>query len=131
MGELKAQLGELDTRFSSSSFLKDIMKMADIDIDPFSDHDKMDAQPDEMGKTISLTTGGVRGATWEPEQETSFGGMSIKDKGLREHFEELYQKLSEITPQTAEVLHFNDFEFRDGKLYYRNKSMPLTKEGKN
>ena len=53
--------------------------MADIDI---SDHDKMAAQPDE---TIRLNPEGV-GATWEPErkQETSFRGMSIKEKVLRE-----------------------------------------------
>ena len=32
--------------------------MADVDIDSFSDHDKLDSQPDEpMGETILLTTG--------------------------------------------------------------------------
>ena len=41
--------------------------MADIDIDPFGDHDKTDTQPDEMGKTIPLNSGG--GPTWEPECE--------------------------------------------------------------
>ena len=36
--------------------------MADIDIDPFSDHDKTDASPDEpTGETIPLTQGGVIG----------------------------------------------------------------------
>ena len=34
---------QLDTNCNSSSFLKDVMKMADIHIDPFDDHDKMDA----------------------------------------------------------------------------------------
>ena len=39
------------------------MKMADVDIDPFGDHDKMDTQLDKpMGKTIPLTPeGGVMG----------------------------------------------------------------------
>ena len=39
------------------------MKMADVDIDPFGDHDKMDVQPDEMGKIIPLNPrgGGVGG----------------------------------------------------------------------
>ena len=50
--EPKAQLEESDTNLSS--FLKGVMKIADIDINPFGDHDKMDAQPDETGETISL-----------------------------------------------------------------------------
>ena len=58
MGELKAELGELDTCYSWSSFLKDITKMADVDIDPFSDHNETDAQPDETSETISLTQEG-------------------------------------------------------------------------
>ena len=53
--ESKAQLGELDACYSLSSFLKDVMKMADIDIDPFSDHNKTD---EPMGKTTPLTSGG-------------------------------------------------------------------------
>ena len=41
--------------------------MADVDIDPFSDHNKTDTWPDEMGETIPLTPGGViGGGTWEP-----------------------------------------------------------------
>ena len=45
------------------------MKMADVDIDPFSDHDKTDVQLDEMGETIPLDPrGGVGGgSTWEPK----------------------------------------------------------------
>ena len=44
--------------------------MADVDIDLFGEHDKMDVWPDEaMGKTIPFTQGGVieGGSTWEPE----------------------------------------------------------------
>ena len=50
------------------------MKMADVDIDPFGERDKMDAQPD-TGKTIPFTPRGVieGGSFWEPECETSFG----------------------------------------------------------
>ena len=46
--------------------------MADMDISPFDEHDKIDAQPDEIGETIPFTPGGVigGGSTWEPEQET-------------------------------------------------------------
>ena len=28
--------------------------------------------------------------------------------------------------QTPNAFHFDDFEIRDGTLYYRDKSMPLT-----
>ena len=28
--------------------------MADVDVDPFSDHDKMNAKPDETSETIPL-----------------------------------------------------------------------------
>ena len=31
------------------------MKLADIDIGPFGEHDKTDIQPDETGKTIPFT----------------------------------------------------------------------------
>ena len=34
--------------------------MADIDIDPFNNHDKTDAQPDKTGETIPLIPGGGR-----------------------------------------------------------------------
>ena len=45
-----------------------IMKMADVDINPLGDDDKMDAQPDEPGDTIPLNPGGVGGGTTrEPE----------------------------------------------------------------
>ena len=44
------------------------MKMANVDIDPFGDHNKTDAQSDEKGETILLNPGGAGGAaTWEPE----------------------------------------------------------------
>ena len=46
--------------------------MADIDIDPFGDHESRPEEP--MGENIPLTPG--EGSTWEPEheQETSFRG---------------------------------------------------------
>ena len=36
-------------------------KLADIDIDPFGDHNKTDAHPNETGGVMG------RGSTWEPE----------------------------------------------------------------
>ena len=51
--------------------------MADVDIDPFGDHDKPEDCLDKTDENISLTPGGAMGgSTWEPEceQETSFEG---------------------------------------------------------
>ena len=105
--------------------------MADVDIDPFGNHDKIDTQPDEpTSETIPLTPGGVigGGSTWEPEheQETSFRGKSQSTRVKEAQVEGLYRKLYEITGQTQEAFHFDDFEIKDGKLYYRDKTTPLT-----
>ena len=71
--------------------------MADVDIDPFGEHHRTNSHPDKTGEIIPLTPGGVGGSAWEPEreQETSFGGMSLRTKVLREHVEALYHVLSE------------------------------------
>ena len=63
--------------------------MADVDINPFGEHDKTDSHPDDTGETIPLPPVNPGGSTWEPEreQETSFGGMSLRMKVLREHVE--------------------------------------------
>ena len=52
-------------------------KMADVDIDPFEEHGKIDEPTDE---NIPLSPVGEGGSTWEPEpeQETSFGGEKLK-----------------------------------------------------
>ena len=115
-----------------SSFLKGVIKMADIDIDLFGDHDKTGAQPDKTGETIPLIPGGVGGATWEPEreQETSFGGKTQRTRLTEVQVEGLHQKLTEITCQTPEAFHFDDFELRDAELYYKGKGMPLMIRGK-
>ena len=63
------------------------MKMVDIDIDPFGEHDKMDGQPDETGKTIPFTLGGLfEGSIWEPQckQETLFRGGKTQSTRLKE-----------------------------------------------
>ena len=52
--------------------------------------------------------------------------MSQRKEVLREHIKVLYRKLSESMGKTPEAFHFSDFEIREGKLYCRDKSMPLT-----
>ena len=42
--------------------------MADVDTDPFGEHDKTDSYPDKTGQTIPLTPGGAMGgSSWEPD----------------------------------------------------------------
>ena len=45
---------DLDVIYSPS-FLKGTIKMADIDIDPFGEHDRTESRTDETGENISLT----------------------------------------------------------------------------
>ena len=99
--------------------------MADIDINPFGEHDRTESRTDETGGNIPLTP--VGGSTWEPthEQETSFGGENHRTKLVNDYVRDLYQKLSEKYG-VSEAFHFDYFELRDGELHYKGKSMPLT-----
>ena len=45
---------------------------------------------------------------------------------LRNRVEGLHEKLSEKWERTSEIFHYDLFEIRDGKLYFRDKSKPLT-----
>ena len=38
----------------------------------------------------------------------------------------MYDRLSQKLARTSEVFHYDLFELRDGKLYFRDKSKPLT-----
>ena len=101
--------------------------MADIDIDSFGDHNKTESRSEEpTDENIPLTS--VGGSTWESEreQETSFRGESQKTRLKKDHVKGLYQMLSENMGETPKVLHFDYFDLRDGKLYYKDKSKPLT-----
>ena len=105
------------------------MKMVDVDIEPFGEHDKTDSQPNETDEIISFTPGGVTEGGSTPEQETSFRGTSQKTEVLTEHIKALYHVLSENLGQTPEAHHFDDFELRNGELYYRNERKSLTIKG--
>ena len=103
--------------------------MADIDIDPFGEHESRSDEP--TGESIPLTLVGGR-STWEPEneQETSFGGESQRTRLLKDGLERLYKQLSEIY-QLPEERHFNMFEIRNKELYNKDVDKPLTyKKGK-
>ena len=87
--------------------------MAVVDTDHFGDHDKTDVQPNEMGKTIPVTPGRATLV-----HEMSFGGTSLRREAHKEYVNGLYQKLYKSMGQTPEAIHFDNFQLRDGELYY-------------
>ena len=106
--------------------------MADTDVDPFGEHGKADETTDETFPLTPRRGGGTDVVTHDAsgKQETSFLGTSLRTRVLKDKVEGLYQKLSESEHQNPEVFHFDLFEIRDGELYYKNKSEPLTIRGK-
>ena len=107
--------------------------MADIDIDPFGEHE---SRPDETGgESIPLTP--VGRSTWEPEreQETSFVGLSGARTRLNAGFVEdkvngLYEILSEHFPKNQNVIYYDDFESIRGQLYFKGRDEPLMRKGR-
>ena len=101
--------------------------MADLDINPFGEHDRTESRPDENIPFLPVTPVGG-GSTWEPEreQETSFGGTSQRTKLMKDYIKDLYKKLTENLGQTPEAFPFDYFKLEDGKLYYRGNRKPLT-----
>ena len=104
-------------------------KMADIDIDPFGEHESRTEEPTDENIPLDLVTPVGGGSTWEPtrEQETSFRGReSQRNRVLIDWVKGLYSKVSQKLPRTSEVFHYDLFELRNSKLYIRDKSTPLT-----
>ena len=85
--------------------------MAEVDIDPFGDHESRPEEP--TGENIPLTPGG--GSTWEPEleQETSFRGEIQRTKVKKDYVKDLYHALSEKYERTSEAFYFDDCNLRD------------------
>ena len=102
--------------------------MADIDIDPFGEHESRPDKPKD--ECIPLTP--VGGSTWEPtrEQETSFRGESQRTKLVKDYVRDLYKKLSENIGETPEPFHYDYFKLEGGELYHIGNRKPLPTEGK-
>ena len=101
--------------------------MADVDIDPFGEHESRTEEP--MGEDIPLTP--VEGSTWEPEreQETSFGGgLTQESRVTSSYVDSLYKELSKQYSRTSDVIHYNNFKCKGKRLYYRGRDEPLIKE---
>ena len=104
--------------------------MADVDIDPFGEHE---SRPDETGENIPFTpVVGGRSSTWEPEceQEMSCGGESQRTSLMKDYVKDLYKKLSENIGETPELFHYDYFKLKGGELYYIGNRKPLMTEGK-
>ena len=101
--------------------------MADIDIDPFGEHELRPEEPTDEHIPLDPVTPGREGVqTWEPtrEQETSFGGRS---RTSMLHKEYLVGKIHElIGNKTHQRLEPNLSLFvlgEDGRLYYKEKTL--------
>ena len=105
--------------------------MADVDIDPFGEHESRPEEPTDEHIPLDPVTLG-RSSTWEPtrEQETSFGGESQRTKLMKDYVRDLYKKLSENIGETPELFHYDYFKLEGGELYYIGNRKPLTTEGK-
>ena len=106
--------------------------MADIDIDPFGEHESRTEEPTDEHIPLDPVTPG-RSSTWESdrgEQETSFRGESQRTKLMKDYVKDLYKKLSENIGETPELFHYDYFKLEGGELYYIGNRKPLTTEGK-
>ena len=104
--------------------------MADVDINPFGEHESRPEEPMDEHIPLDLVT--PVGSTWEPErgeQETSFGGESKRTKLMKDYVKDLYKKISENIGETPEEFHYDYFKLEGGELYYRGKRKPLTTKG--
>ena len=102
--------------------------MADIDIDPFGEHESRTEEPTD--KNIPLTPVTPGRSTWEPErkQETSFGSPEVplsRGKILRKEYliGEIYELIGNKMHQRLEP-NLRLFEInKDGRLYYKGKPL--------
>ena len=105
--------------------------MADVDIDPFGEHESRPEEPTDENIPLGSVTPGVQ--TWEltHEQETSFGGReSQRTELIKDYVKDLYKKISENIEETPELFHYDYFKLECGELYYIGNGKPLTTEEK-
>ena len=104
--------------------------MADVDIDPFGEHESRPEEPTDKNIPLDpVTPRGPegtphgRGSTWEPEceQETSFGGTSVLHKKYL--VGEICEPIGNETHQRLEP-NLSLFKLgENGRLYYKGKPL--------
>ena len=105
--------------------------MAEVDIDPFGEHESRTEEPTDEHIPLDLVTPGR--STWKPdrgEQEASFRGESQRTKLMKDYVRDLYKRLSENSGETPELFHYDYFKLEGGELYYIGSRKPLPTEGK-
>ena len=105
--------------------------MADIDIDPFGEHESRPEEPTDEHIPLDPVTPGR--STWEPdrgEQETSFGGESQSTKLMKYYVRDLYKKISENVGETPGLFEYDYFKLEGRELYYIGSRKPLTTDRK-
>ena len=110
--------------------------MADVDIDPFGEHDRTESRTEEPTyENIPLTP--VGRSTWKPmhEQETSFGGLSgararLVAECVEDKVNGLYEILSEHFTENQNVIYYDDFESIRRELYFKGRDESLTRKGR-
>ena len=83
--------------------------MADVDINPFGEHESRPEEP--TGEDIPLTP--VRGSTWEPEreQETSCGGgLTQETRVTNSYVDSLYKELCKQYSRTSGGIDYDNFK---------------------
>ena len=102
--------------------------MADIDFDPFGDHESRTEE--SMGESIPLIPGEEGVSTWEPEceQETSFGGGRTHKGRLTVSYVDSLYKPSKHYSRTSDATHYDNFRHEGRWLYFKGRDEPLTNE---
>ena len=105
--------------------------MANVDIDPFGEHESRPEEPTVEHIRLEPVTPGR--STWEPdqgEQETSFRGESQRTKLMKDYVKDLYKRLSKNIDEIPELFRCDYFKLEGGELYYIGSRKLLTTEGK-
>ena len=100
------------------------MNMADIDIDPFGEHESRPEEPTDENIPLDLVTPVGGGSTWEPEreQETSFGGRGHTSILHKEYLVgKIYELIGNKTHQRLEPSLSLFVLGEDGRLYCKGK----------
>ena len=103
--------------------------MADVDIDPFEEHESRPEEPtDECillipGRGVVQTWSPRPGQSTEGKQETSFTDNERKEELVRELQLDIFRGLKNL----PDYFYFDKFELRNDQLYYNeNDGKPLT-----
>ena len=100
--------------------------MADIDIDPFGEHESRPEEPTDEHIPLDPVTPVGGGSTWEPEceQETSFGGRSHTSILHKVYLVgKIYQTNRNKTHQRLEPNLSLFILGEDGRSYYKGKPL--------